>query len=138
VRGVHKRGIRCRGADPAKRAAPDAFGNSRHKAELRLWQGFARRGFRGLQVRATGADRTLRGRFVCREHMLIVEADGGQHLDSNHGRHTDKCSAIMAYRVLRFWNNNILANIEGRTGDHFGCAALRDSTPADTPPHPDR
>jgi len=51
--------------------------------------------------------------FVCREHMLIVEADGGQHLDSNHDAIRDKWLRDHGYRVLRFWNNDILANIEG-------------------------
>ena len=45
----------------------------------------------------------------------MVEADGGQH-DGNLGdeRHT-AWLADKGWRVIRFWNNEILTNIEGVT-----------------------
>jgi very-short-patch-repair endonuclease len=52
--------------------------------------------------------------FVCLESKLIVEIDGGQHAEriEEDARRT----AILqecGFRVVRFWNNAILQNIDG-------------------------
>lgn len=45
--------------------------------------------------------------------MLIVELDGGRHLEQ---QHYDDARTLhlpsKGYRVLRFWNNDVLTNIE--------------------------
>jgi very-short-patch-repair endonuclease len=51
--------------------------------------------------------------FVCREQMLIVEADGGQHSESKSDRQRTAFLNARGYSVLRFWNNDILQNPEG-------------------------
>ena len=51
--------------------------------------------------------------FVCRERRLIVEVDGGQHNESVADAIRDRCLAEGGYRVLRFWNNDVLGNIDG-------------------------
>jgi len=51
--------------------------------------------------------------FVCRERRLIVEVDGGQHSESHHDKIRDRELVDDGYRVLRFWNNDILGNIDG-------------------------
>jgi very-short-patch-repair endonuclease len=51
--------------------------------------------------------------FVCRERLLIVEVDGGQHADSPSDRERDARLGALGYRVIRVWNNDVLANIEG-------------------------
>jgi len=51
--------------------------------------------------------------FVCRDRHLIVEADGGQHADSLADARRDQWLAAHGYRVLRFWNNDILTNLDG-------------------------
>jgi very-short-patch-repair endonuclease len=43
----------------------------------------------------------------------VIEADGGQHSDSSSDITRDKYLAMQGYRVLRFWNNDVLSNIEG-------------------------
>jgi primosomal protein N' (replication factor Y) len=51
--------------------------------------------------------------FVCLEAHLIIEADGGQHaLPGDHDRR-DAFLASKGWRILRFWNNDILQNLEG-------------------------
>ena len=47
--------------------------------------------------------------FVCLEKRLIIELDGGQHLDNEH--YDTKRTAwlnMQGFRVLRFWNNDVL------------------------------
>jgi very-short-patch-repair endonuclease len=51
--------------------------------------------------------------FVCRESLLIVEVDGGQHSESAADAIRDRRLAEDGYRVLRFWNNDVLGNLEG-------------------------
>jgi very-short-patch-repair endonuclease len=55
--------------------------------------------------------------FVCFEAMLVIEADGGQHLEqANEDRRRTAYLESMGYRVLRFWNNEILCDIESVLG----------------------
>jgi very-short-patch-repair endonuclease len=51
--------------------------------------------------------------FVCRERHLIVEVDGGQHNESATDAIRDRRLSEDGYRILRFWNNDVLSNVEG-------------------------
>jgi very-short-patch-repair endonuclease len=51
--------------------------------------------------------------FVCRDRSLVVEVDGGQHLDSKRDEIRDAYLADRGYCVMRFWNNDVLSNIDG-------------------------
>jgi very-short-patch-repair endonuclease len=51
--------------------------------------------------------------FVCREKRLIIEVDGGQHSESKSDRMRDSALAADGYRVLRFWNSDVLKNRDG-------------------------
>ncbi|WP_439364635.1 endonuclease domain-containing protein [Bradyrhizobium sp. DASA03005] len=51
--------------------------------------------------------------FVCREKRLVVEVDGGQHNESAADAIRDERLREKGYKVLRFWNNDVLGNIEG-------------------------
>jgi very-short-patch-repair endonuclease len=48
--------------------------------------------------------------FACRDRRLIVEVDGGQHADNPKDVLRDRRLAEAGYRILRFWNNDVLAN----------------------------
>ncbi|MGJ5220489.1 endonuclease domain-containing protein [Bradyrhizobium oligotrophicum] len=51
--------------------------------------------------------------FVCRDQCLVVELDGGQHSESAQDAVRDRVPADEGYEVVRFWNNDVLGNIEG-------------------------
>ena len=51
--------------------------------------------------------------FVCRERRLVIEVDGGQHNESETDVIRDRRLMDEGYRVLRFWNNDVLGNTEG-------------------------
>ncbi len=52
--------------------------------------------------------------FACMEKGLIVEVDGGQHeINQADDALRDAWLTTEGYRVLRFWNNDVLANREG-------------------------
>lgn len=48
--------------------------------------------------------------FVCFETRVIVEADGSQHVENAYDERRDSFLAEQGFRVLRFWNNEILSN----------------------------
>jgi very-short-patch-repair endonuclease len=51
--------------------------------------------------------------FICFEYRLIVEADGSQHSDNKQDEARDGYLTAQGFQVLRFWNNDILTNIDG-------------------------
>ena len=52
--------------------------------------------------------------FVCLAAKLIVEADGGQHAEhQDDDRIRDDWLKSQGFRILQFWNNEILSNLEG-------------------------
>lgn len=50
--------------------------------------------------------------FVHFEARIIVEADGGQHNGNLRDRRRDAWLKAQGFRVLRFWNDEILRDIE--------------------------
>ena len=51
--------------------------------------------------------------FVCFQTRLIVEADGSQHAECERDERRDAWLKSQGFRVLRFWNNDILGNTDG-------------------------
>jgi len=51
--------------------------------------------------------------FVCLEKHLIVEIDGGQHAERQSDQERDRWLESQGFRVLRFWNNEVLGNVRG-------------------------
>jgi len=47
--------------------------------------------------------------FVSFEHGLVIEADGGQHNESERDLNRDDDLGARGFRVQRYWNNDILA-----------------------------
>jgi len=50
--------------------------------------------------------------FAARSVRLVVELDGGQHNEVKDAART-KLIEEHGYRVIRFWNNDVMGNIEG-------------------------
>jgi very-short-patch-repair endonuclease len=51
--------------------------------------------------------------FVCMERRLIVELDGGQHNGSTNDAVRDAWLRSQGFNVLRFWNNEVMGNMQG-------------------------
>ena len=51
--------------------------------------------------------------FACLEAKLIVEIDGGQHVDAAaYDAERSRFMEAQGYRVLRFWNNEVLTQTD--------------------------
>jgi very-short-patch-repair endonuclease len=53
--------------------------------------------------------------FACRERMLIVEIDGGQHAEAKADQDIRRTAMLNreGYSVLRFWNHEVLKDLSG-------------------------
>jgi very-short-patch-repair endonuclease len=80
--------------------------------EQRLWLAVRDRRLGGFKFRRQATIGPFVVDFLCAEMRLVIELDGGQHgAVSDAGR-----TALLegcGYRVIRFWNNNVLENFEG-------------------------
>jgi very-short-patch-repair endonuclease len=110
---------------------------------------------RGLRRRSTDAERKLWNRlraraidgfkfvrqepigpyvvdFACRECRVVVEVDGGQHATDPRDIVRHRWLAQHRFRVLQFWNNEVIHNIDGVL------ETIARALQVESPPHPDR
>jgi very-short-patch-repair endonuclease len=82
-------------------------------AETKLWNRIRNRQINGDKfVRQEPIGRYICD-FVCREKLVVIEVDGGQHSESVRDEVRDRYLRAQGYCVMRFWNNDVLSNIEG-------------------------
>jgi adenine-specific DNA-methyltransferase len=80
-------------------------------AEAKLWQCLRNRRLGGFKFRRQATVGYYVADFLCAEKRLIVELDGGQHTPERDAGRTARLGAL-GYRVIRFWNNDVLGNTE--------------------------
>ncbi|KZC15795.1 DNA methylase [Rhodanobacter sp. FW510-R12] len=82
-------------------------------AERKLWHRLRNRQLCGCKFRRQHEIDHYIVDFACMEAMLIIELDGGQHAEQvSYDEHRTRHLQAKGYRVLRFWNNEALTNIE--------------------------
>ncbi len=96
---------------PARRAR--SLRLTQTDAERRLWTALRARRLQGYKFRRQRPIGPYIVDFVCLAHHLIVEADGGQHAESAEDERRTAWLESRGWRVIRFWNNDILTNPEG-------------------------
>ena len=82
-------------------------------AELRLWRLLRDRRLNGIKFRRQVPVGPYIVDFLCVGAKLIVEADGSQHAESLRDKARDAYLESQGWKVLRFWNNEVLQNREG-------------------------
>ena len=82
-------------------------------AERKLWQVLRAHRFGDAGFRRQAPLGPNIADFVCHARKLVIEVDGGQHSGSARDARRDEWMAGEGYRVLRFWNNEVLGNLEG-------------------------
>ena len=81
-------------------------------AERLLWAVLRNRQLGGHKFRFQSSIGPFIVDFLCVEAMLIVEVDGSQHNESVDARRTHFLEGE-GYRILRFWNTEVIENLEG-------------------------
>jgi very-short-patch-repair endonuclease len=83
-------------------------------AEAKLWSRLRYKQLDGFRFRRQAPIGPYIVDFFCPTAKLIVEVDGGQHADKrDYDERRTEWLEERGYRVLRFWNNDVLENIEG-------------------------
>lgn len=83
-------------------------------AERLLWKHLRRKQVEGLKFSRQQPIGNYIVDFVSFENQLIIEADGGQHAGNEQAdREREEWLKREGFKILRFWNNDILNNIEG-------------------------
>jgi len=80
-------------------------------AEAVLWDSLRGRRLMGLKFKRQVPVGTYIVDFLCAERKLIVEVDGTQHAESTYDKSRDKALQNRGFKVLRFWNNDVLKEI---------------------------
>ncbi|TAN71521.1 MAG: endonuclease domain-containing protein [Gallionella sp.] len=81
-------------------------------AEQALWRRLRGGQIKGCKFRRQHPFNDFILDFVCLEARLVVEVDGGQHNDSVEDALRDQALSNAGFRVMRFWNNQVLDEIE--------------------------
>ena len=147
-----------RGASPARTARARQLRRTQTDPERKLWFRLNNRQLGGCKFGRQEPIGPYIADFACRERRLIVELDGSQHCESEHDRKRDAYLISLGYRVLRFWNAEVLRNMDDVLETIFaalastsprvrgevesarqrrpGEGASQDGAHPDTPPHP--
>jgi very-short-patch-repair endonuclease len=77
--------------------------------------------------------------FACHAARLVIELDGGHHGDgaqAKRDKKRDEFLRVNGYRVLRFWNTEMLENVDGVLSVIYEALdiAIAPPTPAPSPP----
>lgn len=84
------------------------------EAEKRLWQALRNRQLQGCKFRRQHPIPPYVVDFICLERRLIIELDGGQHAEAiSYDAVRTQFLERQGYKVLRFWNNELLENTQG-------------------------
>ena len=82
-------------------------------AERVMWSSLRSRQFGSYNFRRQQPIGSFIVDFVCFEKRLIVELDGGQHMENeSHDRERTEWLEGQGFFVLRFWNNQVLKEID--------------------------
>src|SRR3990172_10454835 len=82
-------------------------------AEKALWKILRSRQVSGLKFRRQHPFGDYILDFVCLENKLVIEVDGGQHgQQAGYDENRTQILQAASFRVLRFWDNEVLKEIE--------------------------
>ena len=83
------------------------------EAERRLWSILRGHRLAGFKFRRQAPVGPYIADFLCHAEKLVIELDGGQHAESQRDRARDAWFESRGYRVLRFWNTDLMTNRNG-------------------------
>jgi len=120
-----------------RRTSPNARKLRRNStdAEIAFWSRVRNRQLGGYKFRRQVSIGPYIVDFLCLEVGLVVELDGGQHGPDVDAHRTVFLKA-KNFHVIRFWNNDVLLNMEGVLSVVLGELALASTQAAPPSPNP--
>jgi very-short-patch-repair endonuclease len=129
--------------DPSRKDRARQLRKVQTPAESRLWYELRNRRFVGYKFRRQHPVGPYVADFYCHEATLIVELDGESHLgQEEYDRRRQDWLEVQGFKVLRFYNNDIPANLDEMMECIFRECRARspsrdeDVTPTNLPPSP--
>jgi very-short-patch-repair endonuclease len=107
-------------------------------AERRLWYHLRAHRFGGVKFKRQAPIGPYVVDFICFEDKLIIEVDGGQHSENEADRRRDKWLRSEGYRVVRFWNNDVLKRTDVVLGEIASALTPTPLPARSAPPSPRR
>jgi very-short-patch-repair endonuclease len=105
------------------------------EAEKKLWQHLRQPPFRQHHFRRQATIGSFFADFASHQLRIVIELDGGQHSVSTTDEARTRYLEANGYRVLRFWNNEVLENTSGVLSTIDAAVnADRPPTPNPSPP----
>jgi very-short-patch-repair endonuclease len=101
------------------------------EVEKKLWQRLRQPPFKQHNFRRQATIGPYFADFASHRLRLVIELDGGQHSGSKSDKVRTQFLKARGYRVLRFWNNEVLENMSGVL------CAIDAAVNAEAPPTPD-
>ena len=101
---------------PAARKNARGMRSAMTEAELKLWNTVRAHRLMGLGFRRQMPIAGYIVDFACPAHRIVVEVDGSGHGATEaivHDRKRDKVLKALGWTVLRFWNDDVLKDIDG-------------------------
>jgi very-short-patch-repair endonuclease len=110
------------------------------EAERRLWYFLRAHRFQGMKFKRQAPIGRYIVDFVSFQRSLVVEVDGGQRAESEDDFRRTRWLESQGFRILRFWNNEVLSNTGGVLDTIMAASAnLSPGTPLrGAPPSPTR
>jgi very-short-patch-repair endonuclease len=106
------------------------------EAERKLWQHPRQPPFKHHHFRRQATIGPYFADFASHQLKLVIEVDGGQHSENAADERRTSYLASNGYRVLRFWNNDVIENMSGVLSTiDTAINADRPPTPDPPPPH---
>ncbi|WP_092954774.1 endonuclease domain-containing protein [Falsiroseomonas stagni] len=102
-------------AEPERHATARRLRRDATEAEQKLWALLQQEAL-GVRFRRQHPIPPYFADFACTAMKLVIEVDGGQH-SGPHDATRDAAMAAQGWRVLRYWNNDVLANADGVVSD---------------------
>ena len=103
-------------------------------AERRLWFLLRSRQLAGFKFRRQHPFGPFILDFACIEHRLVIEADGRQHVDNAYDQRRTAWLESRGWKVIRFWNNDILTNPEAVAIGILDAVGARPPAPSPSQP----
>ena len=101
---------------PKNRSRAKAMRSAMTEAELKLWNELRAHRLMGLGFRRQFPIASYIVDFACPARKLIVEVDGSQHGEDEvfaYDAARDERLRSDGWTILRFWNDDVLADIDG-------------------------
>jgi very-short-patch-repair endonuclease len=96
---------------PSKRRFARSMRHESTEAEDRLWQELRGRRLDRIKFRRQVPIGRYIADFICLDAKLVVEIDGSQHAESIHDLERGAELKARGFRVLRFWNDDVLRDM---------------------------